>query len=299
MSHRFNKSELALTDIDLQVPNGSIFGFLGKNGAGKSTTIKLLLGLLKQQSGTIRIFDQPLESNRIAILRNLGSLVEAPSFYNHLSAWENLRILQLLYQCPRQRIDEVLDIVGLSESKHKRVGQFSLGMKQRLNIGFSILHQPKLLILDEPTNGLDPKGILEIRQLLKRINAEEGTTIFISSHLLAEIEKLVDHVAVIDQGKLRFQGTLETMKAKQTANSSWRLTSNAPQLTRQLLQARSLTHSTSGNTHTIESATKETMARIVQEMVEQQIDVYQVTQEDQNLESIFLSLTKSYTDDDF
>ena len=168
LSYKFlgTDSVAVLNKINLQVPEGSIFGFLGPNGAGKTTTLRLLLGLLKKQSGTIKIFDKQFDTSRIEILKDIGSLIESPSLYAHLTATENLFILQKIYQCPKTRIQEVLKIVGLSDTGHKKAGEFSLGMKQRLSIAVALLHNPTLLILDEPTNGLDPNGIIEIRELM-------------------------------------------------------------------------------------------------------------------------------------
>jgi ABC-type multidrug transport system ATPase subunit len=205
LTHRF-RSDTVLRDLALAVPQGSIYGFLGPNGAGKTTTLKLLLGLLRRQQGSIQLFGLPLERNRVEILRRIGSSIESPSLYAHLTAWENLAIWRAAFGCSAERIPEVLRLTGLSDTGKKRAGQFSLGMKQRLGIAIALLHQPSLLILDEPTNGLDPHGIAEIRELLLRLNREQGTTIVISSHLLPEVERLITHAAILYRGELRFQG---------------------------------------------------------------------------------------------
>src|SRR5436190_234998 len=212
---RFSKEEIVLNDINLAVGEGTIYGFLGPNGAGKTTTLKLVLGLLEKQQGEILVFGKPFKENRIEILKKIGSLIESPSLYGHLTARDNLRVLQAIYQCPKSRIDEVLAMVGLPNTGKKKAHQFSLGMKQRLSIAIALLHSPSLLILDEPTNGLDPNGIIEMRELLKRLNSEYGITILVSSHLLAEIEKLVTHVGIIHKGRMMFQGTLENLIDKQ------------------------------------------------------------------------------------
>ena len=170
LSYRFSTDQLILDKINLQVPNGSIYGFLGPNGAGKTTTLRLILGLLKKQEGNIHLFGKTFEKHRISILKNIGSMIESPSIYGHLTATENLLLLQKVYQCPVGRISEVLKTVGLEHVGQKKAGQFSLGMKQRLSIAIALLHNPSLLILDEPTNGLDPNGIIEIRELLKKLN---------------------------------------------------------------------------------------------------------------------------------
>src|ERR1700712_3603967 len=156
LSHRFGDNGVALDNVDLQVPEGSIYGFLGPNGAGKTTTLRLVLGLLKRQHGSISIFGKPFEENRIECLKKIGSLIESPSVYSHLTAFENLKIYQNLYGCALSQINEALTLVGLASTGKKKAGKFSLGMKQRLSLAIAIMHRPSLLILDEPTNGLDP-----------------------------------------------------------------------------------------------------------------------------------------------
>lgn len=214
LCHRYPNGDSALEDINLRVPQGSIYGFLGPNGAGKTTTLRLVLGLLKTQRGEVSIFGKRFDAHRIEILRNIGALIESPSLYDHLSACENLRVLQRIYRVPYTRIGEVLSLVGLPDTGSKKVREFSLGMKQRLSIAIALLHRPSLLILDEPTNGLDPNGIVEMRNLLIRLNREDATTIVISSHLLAEIERLATHVGIIHRGKMLFQGTLQQLRQR-------------------------------------------------------------------------------------
>jgi ABC-2 type transport system ATP-binding protein len=199
------------------VPRGSIFGFLGPNGAGKTTTLRLALGLLKKQQGEISLFGKPFHEDRLGILGRVGSLIESPSLYPQLTAAENLEVLRKVYRCPPRRIAEVLQLTGLEGTGKKKAGRFSLGMKQRLGIAIALLNEPALLVLDEPTNGLDPEGIVEMRHLLSSLNAQ-GTTILISSHLLGEMEKLISHAAIIHQGKLLFQGTLADLRAGREGN---------------------------------------------------------------------------------
>jgi ABC-type multidrug transport system ATPase subunit len=217
--HRFNGQDV-LRGISMQIPAGSIYGFLGPNGAGKTTTLRLILGLLRRQRGEIRIFGKRLESDRLAILRRIGSLIESPSVYDHLTAAENLRLLQLMHRCPRARIGEVLERVGLAGTGRKRAKQFSLGMRQRLAIAAALLHRPSLLILDEPTNGLDPLGIIEIRKLLVNLN-RQGCTIVVSSHLLPEIEKIATHVGIFGQGRLLFQGAVGELRQGRSAHDDF------------------------------------------------------------------------------
>jgi ABC-type multidrug transport system ATPase subunit len=173
-----------------------------------------VLGLLRRQSGTVHVFGRPLELHRVEILRRVGSSIESPSLYAHLTARENLEIWQTVFQCAAGRVDEVLRLVRLADTGRKPAGQFSLGMKQRLSMAIALLHEPSLLILDEPTNGLDPHGILEIRDLLITLNREHGTTIVVSSHLLSEVERLVTDVGIISRGVMTFQGPLASLVAK-------------------------------------------------------------------------------------
>jgi ABC-type multidrug transport system ATPase subunit len=204
-------AQQVVKSLSLQVPAGSIYGFLGPNGAGKTTTIKMLLNLLKTGEGSIHIFGQELQSNRISILSQIGSLIEQPAIYHHLTGKENLMNRALLLQVSEQRVDEMLKLVQLTNAASKKAGQYSLGMKQRLGIALALLSDPKLLILDEPTNGLDPNGIIEMRELMLRLVAG-GKTVFISSHLLAEIEKMATHVGIINNGQLMFQGTIHELQ---------------------------------------------------------------------------------------
>jgi ABC-type multidrug transport system ATPase subunit len=199
--------------LSLQVPEGSIYGFLGPNGAGKTTTIKLLLNLLKVQSGSIHIFEQDIQHHRINILSQIGSLIEQPAIYQHLTGKENLLNRALLLRVPVKRVDDMLALVQLTDAGDKKAGQYSLGMKQRLGIALALLADPKLLILDEPTNGLDPNGIIEVRELLIKLVRQYNKTVFISSHLLAEVERMATHVGIINNGELLFQGSINELQA--------------------------------------------------------------------------------------
>ena len=206
-------NQTVVKSLSLQVPESSIYGFLGPNGAGKTTTIKLLLNLLTTQRGSIHIFEKELQSNRIEILSQIGSLIEQPAIYLHLSGRENLLNRALLLEVSTKRVDEMLALVRLTNAANKKTGQYSLGMKQRLGIALALLSDPKLLILDEPTNGLDPNGIIEIRELLMRLVKDHNKTVFISSHLLAEIERMATHVGIINNGELLFQGSIAELGA--------------------------------------------------------------------------------------
>ena len=199
-------------ELDLDVPAGAIYGFLGPNGAGKTTGIRLLLGLLRADAGRVELFGEPLDRQRRA-LRRVGALVESPSLYRHLSGRDNLEVTRRLLGAPRARIDAVLERVDLASDAHRRVREYSLGMRQRLAIALALLGEPGLLVLDEPSNGLDPAGIVELRKLLRGL-AADGLTVFVSSHLLSEVELVASHVGVLQAGCLRFQGRLEELRGR-------------------------------------------------------------------------------------
>lgn len=207
----FSKSKKAIDNLSLNVPKGSIYGFLGPNGAGKSTTMRLLTGIIPDDSDSIEIFGESLQKQFPEIFNRLGCLVESPALYLHLSGYNNLKYIAKIREVDDSRIDEILKIVDLYEDRNRKAKQYSLGMKQRLAIGMALLSNPEILLLDEPVNGLDPNGIIEIRKLLIKINQEFGTTIFVSSHLLSEIEKMCTHVGIISKGKLRFEGTMKEL----------------------------------------------------------------------------------------
>jgi len=206
-------SQTVVKSLSLQVPEGSIYGFLGPNGAGKTTTIKLLLNLLQNRQGDIKIFGLDYQHHRTEILSQIGSLIEQPAIYGHLTGRENLINRAILLQVPESRVDEMLTLVRLSQAGGKKASNYSLGMKQRLGIALALLSNPKLLLLDEPTNGLDPNGIIEIRELLIRLVTQEKKTVFISSHLLGEIERMATHVGIINFGELMFQGPIGDLQS--------------------------------------------------------------------------------------
>ena len=289
LTHYFGKDQV-LNDINLQVPPGSIYGFLGPNGAGKTTTLKLALGLLRKQQGTITFFGKPLEKHRLEILRNVGSLIESPSLYGHLTAYENLLLLQKIYQCPVTRIEAVLALVGLSATGQKRASQFSLGMKQRLSIAMALLHSPKLLILDEPTNGLDPNGIIEVRELLKKLSQDDGVTVVISSHLLAEIEKLVTHMGIIHKGRMMFQGLFEELKAKQHQSSCMVLGTSDPEATISFLIDCHIDARRENGVVLVPLLSKDQVAEVTRQLVARDIGVYEISTRKNDLETIFMNV---------
>jgi lantibiotic transport system ATP-binding protein len=294
LSHQYSKNGKELDDINLHVKEGSIYGFLGPNGAGKTTTLRLILGLLKKQQGQIRVFGKDFEKNRLEILAKVGSLIETPSIYGHLTAAENLLIWQKIYQCPRNRISEVLQLVGLADTGNKKAGQFSLGMKQRLSIAVSLLHSPSLLILDEPTNGLDPSGMIEVRELLKNLNTEHGITVIVSSHLLAEIEKLVTDVGIINKGKMLFEGPLDELMRRQYQASSLSFdTTDNPQalkiITAQQIEARLVEEKV-----ILPYLSKQTVGNLNRLLIQNGLDVFEIKPTENDLESIFMTLTNNH-----
>lgn len=290
LSFRFRNDEPVLDNLNIQVPIGSIYGFLGPNGAGKTTTLRLILGLLKKQNGIVKIFDQEIHKNRIQVLSKIGSLIESPSLYGHLTAYENLKILQTIYSCPKERIDEVLKLVGLEKTGSKKARKFSLGMKQRLSIAIALLHKPELLILDEPTNGLDPNGILEMRDLLKNLNREEGITIVISSHLLSEIEKLVTHLGIINKGRLVFQGTLQELIHLEKESSFVLIDTNSNELAIAILQSHQIPSQLRDGKIQIEIQSKEKIAELNRILVTSGVNVCEISTITNDLETLFMNL---------
>ena len=213
------RGRTVIDHLNLRVPQGCVYGFLGPNGAGKSTTMKMLLGLTHPTSGSVQLFGRTLcEENRIALLRRTGSLIESPSGYLHLTARENLAILADLKGVNRKEIDRVLEVVHLTRDASRKLGQYSLGMKQRLGIAMALLGSPQLLILDEPTNGLDPAGIQEMRSLIRSMPEQTGATVLISSHLLGEMEQMVTQVGILNHGKLLFEGSLLELERHSRGN---------------------------------------------------------------------------------
>jgi ABC-2 type transport system ATP-binding protein len=206
-------SRVAVDHLNLQVPRGSIFGFLGPNGAGKTTTIRLLLGLTQPTNGEVRLHGEKFSRERHNMLRDVGALVESPSLYSHLTGEENLEVTRRLLNAPRSRIGEVLDQFELAKDAKRLVRTYSSGMRQLLGLALAWLGKPSLLVLDEPTNSLDPTATRKLRTLLRRLATDEGATIFLSSHILTEVEQVVDRLGIIHRGRLLFQGDFTALKA--------------------------------------------------------------------------------------
>lgn len=202
----------AVSDVNLHIPKGSVYGFLGPNGAGKSTTMKMFLGLTRPTGGSFTIDGKRYPENRVEILKEVGSFIEAPAFYGNLSGEENLEIVRRILGLPKSSVTEALKTVGLLQYKKRLAKKYSLGMKQRLGLAGALLGKPPILILDEPTNGLDPVGIHEIRTLIRSLPKKYDCTVLVSSHLLSEIELMADTVGILNHGSLLFEGTLEELK---------------------------------------------------------------------------------------
>lgn len=280
--------------LNLSVPQGVVYGFMGLNGAGKSTTMKMLLGLTTPTEGHIEVFGQPLDKNLPSILGRTGSLIEGPSYYPNLTGAENLSILQRLLNLPAQRIDETLEVVGLSGARDKLAKSYSLGMKQRLGIAMALLANPQLLILDEPTNGLDPAGIHEIRELLVALAHHDGVTVLVSTHLLAEIDLMADQVGIIHEGLLRYQGPLTGLRD----NGHLVLRTSDNQRIRESLRRWGCPVADSPSTSSdlpVEvpgNVTDLNRAHIVRYVLSEGADVYEISHHRRSLEDVFLDLTE-------
>ena len=280
----------AVDHVELHVPQGCVYGFIGPNGAGKSTTMKMLLGLIHPTAGRVRLLGQELtEKSRLPLLRQTGSLIESPAGYLHLTAQENLEIVADLKGVPHKDIGRVLDIVHLTQDRNRRVGQYSLGMKQRLGIAMALLGSPKLLILDEPTNGLDPAGIQEMRALIRNMPAATGATVLISSHLLGEMEQMVEQVGIIDHGHILFEGPLTELQRHSRGNVTLRLLD--PAKAAPILRANGLTAHSDSCVVTLPPLQDALLADLVQKLAACGAGVVELTPHTKTLEEIFLSLT--------
>lgn len=285
----------AVDHVELHVPQGCVYGFIGPNGAGKSTTMKMLLGLIHPTAGRVRLLGQELtEKSRLPLLRQTGSLIESPAGYLHLTAQENLEIVADLKGVPHKDIGRVLDIVHLTQDRNRRVGQYSLGMKQRLGIAMALLGSPKLLILDEPTNGLDPAGIQEMRTLIRNIPAATGATVLISSHLLGEMEQMVEQVGIIDHGHILFEGPLTELQRHSRGNVTLRLLD--PAKAAPILRANGLTAHSDSCVVTLPPLQDALLADLVQKLAACGAGVVELTPHTKTLEEIFLSLTSEEAD---
>lgn len=282
---------LRVKDLHMAVPEGSIYGFLGPNGAGKSTTLKMILGLAHPTGGEIDVFGKRMnEKNRLDILQHIGSLIESPSYYGHLTGEENLKILQTLRNVPEDNIREALDIVRLTSQKDKKVAHYSLGMKQRLGLAAALLAHPRLLILDEPTNGLDPAGIQEMRELICDLPRRFGMTVVVSSHLLSEIDQMATHVGVIADGALVYQNTIERLHEKSEHHLAMRTLNNA--MAQAILTHHGVANEVRDGEIILPLLEDAKIAQCVTLLADSSIGVTRIEERHKNLEDIFLELTE-------
>ncbi|WP_173219954.1 ATP-binding cassette domain-containing protein [Kroppenstedtia pulmonis] len=288
LTRRYGKTTV-VDQVNMHIQRGEIYGFLGPNGAGKTTTIRMLLGLIHPTSGEVEIFGESLKQKRISILKKVGSLVESPSYYGHLSGRDNLEVSRRLLGVSRQRIDQVLEMVRLTHAADKKVKQYSLGMKQRLGIAAALLSDPELLILDEPTNGLDPAGIHEIREFIVEMPKAYGVTVLVSSHLLSEIDQMATQVGIIDKGKMIFQGDIQTLR--QQSRPQIRLGVGDPRDACRLLTEQGWEVSLDKDGLYLPEMNQQETAHVVETLVMKRFSVYRVEEIKQSLEDIFLGLT--------
>lgn len=283
-------NQTVVKDLCLQVPKGSIYGFLGPNGAGKTTTIKILLNLLQSPADRVFIFGKEINNNRIASLKRMGSLVEQPAIYAHLTGKENLVNRCILLGIKKSKCAEMLSLVGLTDAANKKAGKYSLGMKQRLGIALALISDPELLLLDEPTNGLDPNGIIEIRNLMIDLTTKHGKTILVSSHLLAEIERTASHVGIINKGELLFQGTISELH--DLSKPSVKIETNNQEKTMTVLVNAGIDILQSDpQTVSVIFKTKEEMGSMNALLVQNGISVFSIAKERKDLENLFLDIT--------
>lgn len=281
----------AVDGVNLKVPQGSVYGFLGPNGAGKTTTIRMLLGLISPHAGEVQLFDMPLRKHRVALLRRVGALVEGPSLYPHLTGRENLEVTRRLVSATRAQRERVLNMVCMEEVASRLVKTYSMGMRQRLALALALLSGPELLILDEPTNGLDPAGIHEIRELICRLPQEYNVTVFISSHMLSEIEQVATHIGIIQKGQLSFQGTLEDLHAQMEDHVV--LEVDHPKQAKTLLSQAGWHISSNGSQRvTVAVNGKSDAAMINKVLVTGGVNVHHLNLTRPTLEDIFLQLTQ-------
>ena len=280
----------AVEDLELKVPAGKVYGFLGRNGSGKTTTIRMIMGLIKPNGGNVKIFGNEISRNRAEYLAGIGAIIETPGFYGNLSAYENLEITAKMFKTEKSRINEVLEIVGLSNIGDKAVGKFSLGMKQRLGIANALVHSPRILILDEPTNGLDPAGIIEMRKLIRQLSGSMGITVFVSSHLLSEVQQIADYIGIIDSGHLLKQGGMELINSDE--QSFLVVETDQLKRTANIIESLDFDFEKISNGFKVFCTRKDNVT-INKKLVGNQINVYNLESVSKTLEERFLGITNN------
>lgn len=277
----------------LSVQQGEIYGFLGPNGAGKTTTMKMILSLISRTDGEIEVFGQPIGTDK-QYLNQIGSMIEEPSYYPNLTGYENLLVFQKILGFDKKNIQETLKIVGLDQPKNKKklVKDYSLGMKQRLALAFALVKKPRLLILDEPTNGLDPAGIHEIRELIIKLAKEQGITVFISTHILSEVEHIADRVGIINHGQLVYEGEIRKIQSNKWLEVRGDFRDRREAISQVLFGYPCKMLEIQEDKLKLTNLADQQISSLLRDLIVEKVPIYEVKQEQETLESIFLNLTK-------
>ena len=277
----------------LSVQQGEIYGFLGPNGAGKTTTMKMILSLISRTAGEIEVFGQPIGTDK-QYLNQIGSMIEEPSYYPNLTGYENLLVFQKILGFDKKNIQETLKIVGLDQPKNKKklVKDYSLGMKQRLALAFALVKKPRLLILDEPTNGLDPAGIHEIRELIIKLAKEQGITVFISTHILSEVEHIADRVGIINHGQLVYEGEIRKIQSNKWLEVRGDFRGRREAVSQVLFGYPCKMLEIQEDKLKLTNLADQQISSLLRDLIVEKVPIYEVKQEQETLESIFLNLTK-------
>ena len=277
----------------LSVQQGEIYGFLGPNGAGKTTTMKMILSLISRTAGEIEVFGQSIGTDK-QYLNQIGSMIEEPSYYPNLTGYENLLVFQKILGFDKKNIQETLKIVGLDQPKNKKklVKDYSLGMKQRLALAFALVKKPRLLILDEPTNGLDPAGIHEIRELIIKLAKEQGITVFISTHILSEVEHIADRVGIINHGQLVYEGEIRKIQSNKWLEVRGDFIGRREVISQVLFGYPCKMLEIQEDKLKLTNLADQQISSLLRDLIVEKVPIYEVKQEQETLESIFLNLTK-------
>ena len=277
----------------LSVQQGEIYGFLGPNGAGKTTTMKMILSLISRTAGEIEVFGQSIGTDK-QYLNQIGSMIEEPSYYPNLTGYENLLVFQKILGFDQKNIQETLKIVGLDQPKNKKklVKDYSLGMKQRLALAFALVKKPRLLILDEPTNGLDPAGIHEIRELIIKLAKEQGITVFISTHILSEVEHIADRVGIINHGQLVYEGEIRKIQSNKWLEVRGDFRGRREAINQVLFGYPCKMLEIQEDKLKLTNLADQQISSLLRDLIVEKVPIYEVKQEQETLESIFLNLTK-------
>ena len=294
ISKYFGKHKV-IDNVSLDIKEGEIYGFLGPNGAGKTTTIKMILGLLSIDEGSIRINGYDVKKQFEQAMTYIGGIVENPDMYGYMSGLDNLKLYAKMRDVDQKRIDEIVEIVGLKQRIKDKVSKYSLGMKQRLGLALTLLHNPRVLILDEPTNGLDPEGIKTLRGILKKIAKEEKIAVFVSSHLLSEMQLMCDKIAVIDKGKLIKTENIKN-ETEQEEKQNYEIEAKPLEQAKRIIEEKWQKEIKVQEEKLCFMAQKEEMPQMVKEFVDAQIKVYSITVKEKSLEDTFFNITKEGND---